>query len=57
MFREFDTILPIFTHVFVYSLKICSKMATQTNLLGYFGKTIARKRKSQTDILSFFNKS
>ena len=35
----------------------CSKMATQTNLLGYFGKTIARKRKSQSDITSFFKKA
>ena len=27
-------------------------MATQTNLLGYFGKAIARKRNSQSDITS-----
>ena len=32
-------------------------MATQTNLLGYFGKAIARKRKSQSDITSFFKKA
>ena len=31
-------------------------MATQTNLLGYFGKTISRKRKLQSNITSFFNK-
>lgn len=31
-------------------------MATQTNLLGYFGKTISRKRKFQSNITSFFNK-
>ena len=32
-------------------------MATQTNLLSYFGKAIARKRKSQSDITSFFKKA
>ena len=32
-------------------------MAIQTNLLGYFGKAIARKRKSQSDITSFFKKA
>ena len=32
-------------------------MATQTNLLGYFDKAIARKRKSQSDITSFFKKA
>ena len=32
-------------------------MATQTNLLCYFGKAIARKRKSQSDITSFFKKA
>lgn len=31
-------------------------MATQTNLLGYFGKAVNRKRKSQTNITSFFKK-
>ena len=29
-------------------------MATQANLLGYFVKAIARKKKSQSDITSFF---
>ena len=32
-------------------------MATQTNLLGCFGKTIARKRNSQSDITSFLKKA
>ena len=32
-------------------------MATQTNLLGYFGKAIVRKRKLQSDITSFFKKA
>ena len=32
-------------------------MAIQTNLRGYFGKAIARKRKSQSDITSFFKKA
>ena len=32
-------------------------MATQTNLLGCFGKAIARKRKSQSDVTSFFKKA
>ena len=32
-------------------------MITRANLLGYFGKTISRKRKSQLDITSFFKKS
>ena len=32
-------------------------MATQTNLLGYFGKAVARNRKSQSDIISFFKKA
>ena len=32
-------------------------MTTQANLLGYFGKTISRKRKSQLDITSFFKKA
>ena len=32
-------------------------MATQTNLLGYFGKVITTKRKSQSDITSFFKKA
>ena len=31
-------------------------MVTQTNLLGYFGKAISRKRKSQPDIISFIKK-
>ena len=31
-------------------------MATQTNLLGYFGKVVNRKRKSQTSITLFFKK-
>ena len=31
-------------------------MATQTNLLGYFGKAVSRKRRSQTSITSFFKK-
>ena len=52
MFRYFDTILSIFTHV-----QSCSKMATQTNLFGYFGKAIGRKRKLQSDITSFFKKA
>ena len=50
-----------FFHVLhTYSYKIlqsCSKVATQTNLLGYFGKVISRKRKSQSDITSFFKKA
>ena len=32
-------------------------MATQTNLLVYFDKIIARKRKSQSDITSYFKKA
>ena len=32
-------------------------MATQTNLLVYFEKIIARKRKSQSDITSYFKKA
>ena len=32
-------------------------MATQTNLLGYFGKAITTKRKSQSNITSFFKKA
>ena len=32
-------------------------MTTQTNLLGYFGKAITRKRKIQSDITSFFKKT
>ena len=32
-------------------------MATQTNLLGYFGNAIARKRKLQSDITFFFKKA
>ena len=32
-------------------------MATQINLLGYFGKAIARKRKLQSDITPFFKKA
>ena len=32
-------------------------MAIQTNLRGYFGKAIARKRKSQSDITSSFKKA
>ena len=32
-------------------------MATQTNLPGYFGKAIPRKRKSQSDIKSFFKEA
>ena len=32
-------------------------MATQTNLIGYFGKAIARKGKLQSDITSFFQKA
>ena len=32
-------------------------MATRSNLLGYFGKAIARKRKPQPDITSFFKKA
>ena len=32
-------------------------MVTQTNLLGYFGKSITRKRKCQSRITAFLNKS
>ena len=32
-------------------------MATQANLLGYFGKSIARKRKCQSRITVFLTKS
>ena len=32
-------------------------MATQTNLLGYFGKAVTTKRKSQSNITSFFKKA
>ena len=32
-------------------------MATQTNLIGYFGKAIARKGKLQSDITSFSQKA
>ena len=32
-------------------------MATQINLLGYFGKAIARKGKLQSDITSFSQKA
>ena len=46
MFRDFDTFLPIFFYTRI-SVESCSKMATQTNLLGCFGKAIARKRNSQ----------
>ena len=35
----------------------CREMVTQTNLLGFFGKVIDRKRKSQTNITSFFKKA
>ena len=34
-----------------------NEMATQTNLLGFFGKVVNRKRKSQTNITSFFKKA
>ena len=32
-------------------------MATQKNLLGFFGKAVNWKRKSQTNITSFFKKA
>ena len=32
-------------------------MATHTNLLGYFGKAISRKRKSESNITSFCKKT
>ena len=32
-------------------------MATQTNLLGYLGKSITRKRKCQSRITAFLTKS
>ena len=32
-------------------------MGTETNLLGYCGKAIARKRKPQSDITFFFKKA
>ena len=38
-------------------LSACREMATQTNLLGFFGKVVNRKRKSQTNINSFFKKA
>ena len=38
-------------------LSACREMATQTNLLGFFGKVVNRKRKSQTNITSFFKKA
>ena len=38
-------------------LSACREMATQTNLLGFFGKVVNIKRKSQTNITSFFKKA
>ena len=38
-------------------LSSCREIATQTNLLGFFGKVVNRKRKSQTNITSFFKKA
>ena len=32
-------------------------MANQTNLLGYFEKTVTRKRKFQSNITSYFKKN
>ena len=32
-------------------------MTTQTNLLSFFGKVVNRKRKSQTNINSFYKKA
>ena len=37
-------------------LSACGEMATQTNLLGFFGKVVNRKRKSQANITLFFKK-
>ena len=38
-------------------LSACREMATQTNLLGFFGKAVNIKRKSQTNITSLFKKA
>ena len=47
-----------FVHsIYTSILSACREMATQTNLLGFFGKVVNRKRKSQTSITSFFKKA
>ena len=41
----------------LFAYPSCREMATQTGLLGFFGKVVNRKRKSQTNITSFFKKA
>ena len=56
-----DTVVAsIFLYTTVWQLIVLASwkaMATQANLLGYFGKSITRKRKCQSHITAFLTKS
>ena len=54
MFRHVDTILPIFTHVFVHNL--VTKSQLKLTCLVILVKLLLKQRKSQSDITSFFKK-